>query len=457
MPPYSCNISSDKLRVYLSFEPTVDSTITCSEIINYLSKSNIAHGINEAAIQEIIEHNEPAERVIVASGKSPCPGADGKIEYLFEIDPQMAPQVKSDGSVDYRNLNLAQNVVIDQELARLIPPTIGEDGIDVFGNRIAPKSGKAVKIRKGINTSFADPEQTILKSDIDGNVKLDRSGAVVVNAAFKINENVDFNTGNIDIKGDLVVQGDVKSGFKVKASGDIEVGGTVEDAEIDADGSVFIKGGFMGNGTGIIKSGKSVILKFVHGQKVNSAQEINIHEEAIQADLTAEDAIFVHDGKGILIGGSLKAGKCAIIRVAGNVQYTKTEINVAERSGLKERTQQITKDLAGLDVKLAEITNQMMGLMNKSSRIKLNIVEENAFRLLDKLSADLTATQDSLSLELKEIEDKIRELRSIAYIKILKHIYPGCTLRIAGLVMEINEEFGPGEFRVQNGQIIHLN
>jgi uncharacterized protein len=456
MTPYSLKISDDKYRAFLTIEPPFTDNVTVDSILGHLHNAGVVFGIDEAAIRDLIERKSPGEKKIVAAGKSPVKGKDGAVEYLFSTQQKLQPKINADGSADYRNLNLTQNVIAGQELARLIPPPAGENGRNVLGNIIPAPKGKPARISKGKNTSFADTEKNILKSDIDGNVKLDHGGAIEVDAVFKVPNSVDFNTGNIDIKGDLTVNGDIKAGFKVKASGEIEVGGTIEDAEIDAGGSVLVKGGFLGDGKGIIRSGNDIILKFIHGQKVVALHDIHVHEESIQGDLSAGESILANEGKGIIIGGKANAGKNAIIKVIGNVQYTKTEIVVAEKAGLKERVAQLNKEINGLNAKIDEITKQMTSIMTKGAKSKLSPSEENEFRILDKLSADITATEQALRSELTGFEEKLKELRLVAFIKVLKRVYPGTVLRIAGLTLEINEEFGPGEFRVVNNQISHI-
>jgi hypothetical protein len=456
MVPYSLKISDDKLKAFLMLESSENANFTFDELISYINGSGVVYGINEDAIKSIIDRKATGEKLLIAEAKLPVRGADGSIEYRFETQRKLAPKIRADGSVDFHNLNLTQNVVSGQELARLVPPTDGEDGINVLGNIIHAPKGKPTRLHKGKNTNFADDEKNVLKSDIDGNVKLDHSGAVEVDAAFTVKNNVDFNTGNIDINGDLIIQGDVKAGFKVRASGDIEIGGTIEDSEITSDGSILAKGGFLGDGKGMIKAHKNVILKFVRGQKVLAGENIEVHEEAIQADLMAEGSVNAQDGRGIVIGGVVRAGKNASIRIIGNIQYTKTEIIVAEKSGLKERIDKLNKDVSGLDAKLNEITGKMTFIMSKGSKAKLSIAEENEFRLLDKLSADITATHDTLVAELTGLEEKLRELRAVAFVYVSNRIYPGTVLKIAGLVREINEELGSGEFRVVDGQIAYL-
>jgi len=454
MASFALRISNDKLKAYLTLNPAANENLAFPNIIEQIKTAGIAADIDEIIIKDALERKRWGESLLVAKGREPIRGTDGTIEYFFDIHPKFTPKISTDGSVDYRNLNISQNVVAGQELAKMIMPEAGKDGVDIFGKPIPAPRGKFAKLFKGKNTSFGNPENTVVKADIDGNVKMSHGGAVEVDAAFTVNKDVDFNTGNIDITGDLVIQGDIKAGFKVKATGEIDIAGTVEDAEIETEGTVLVKRGFLGDGHGIIKAGKDVIIRFVRGQKVIAGMDIHLHEEAVQADLTACGSIIAEDGKGVIIGGTTRAGKTIIAKTLGNNRYTKTEIIVGEKTGLRERILQITKDLHGLESKLAQLTDKMMFFMNKSSKLKLSTTEENEFRALDKISADITVTQETLQSELKELEAKLVELRAIALVRILKSIYPGTVLRIAGLIKEITEERGPGDYKIVDGSIV---
>ena len=52
-------------------------------------------------------------------------------------------------------------------------------------------------------------------------------------------------TGNIDFLGSVIVL-KRKSGFTIKASGDIEINGIVEAAKIEAGGNITVKRGIQG-------------------------------------------------------------------------------------------------------------------------------------------------------------------------------------------------------------------
>jgi uncharacterized protein (DUF342 family) len=65
----------------------------------------------------------------MAQGTPPENGKDAKVIYNFEVDPsQVKLKERVDGTINFKELNLIQNVVESQPLAKKIPPEAGKDG-----------------------------------------------------------------------------------------------------------------------------------------------------------------------------------------------------------------------------------------------------------------------------------------------------------------------------------------
>ncbi len=454
MTSFKVRTENKKLDAFIVINPDPKAPVVdFVAVYEYLKGIGIVYGIDEQAIKDAIETSRWGVEFKVASGRAPVNGKDGAVEYLFETSPTFAPKIKSDGTVDYHDLNINQNVAKDQQLARLIGPKEGEVGMDVFGSPIAPTKGKLARIVKGINTSFMDENKTILKADAEGNVKLRPGGAVEVETSFKIENDIDYSTGNIDTHGDLAIRGRIKAGFRVRASGDIEIGGEAEDAVIEAGGNVIIKGGYMGEGKGGITAGGNVIVKFVHRQTIRAKGDIRVYEESIQANLYADGNILVRDGKGVIMGGTVHSGKCIEANIIGNDHYVKTEVVAGEKPSLMEKIDQLRKEVAELNGNLTEIENKICKMMEVKTQDGLSEAAERTFRKMDKLSADIQATRDSKTQVLDTAEAELRELKQKSFIKIYNKVYPGTMLKIAGHGKVIEDEGGPYTFRIIKNEI----
>ena len=91
-----------------------------------------------------------------------------------------------------------------------------------------------------------------------------------VDDVYQIRGDVDFHTGNIDFNGDVIIGGDVKSGFKIISKGNIYVNGTVESSDLQSnEGSIFIKNGIQGKNNCSIKALKgSVFTGYVQNASI---------------------------------------------------------------------------------------------------------------------------------------------------------------------------------------------
>ena len=114
-----------------------------------------------------------------------------------------------------------------------------------------------------------------LYSTIDGMVVRTDRDKINVFPVYEVNGNVDYNIGNIDFIGTVVIRGNVLPGFKIRAAGDIRVTGGVEAAELEAEGSIDIIAGIVGQNKAFIKAGKNVKSSFIQDATIEVAGELN--------------------------------------------------------------------------------------------------------------------------------------------------------------------------------------
>ncbi|UCC78299.1 MAG: DUF342 domain-containing protein [Candidatus Zixiibacteriota bacterium] len=456
MPQFNLKISPDKMAAYLSIDPVEgEEVVTIKDVIGFLNQEKVIFGYNEDNIKTAIENKSRGQEILAAAGKNAVEGKDGYIKYFFDPDPSNAPKEREDGCLDFHRLNKIQNISVDEKLAELIPPVAGEDGMNVLGQPVKTGKVKSAKLLKGSNTRYND-DKTAIISEIDGVIILRSDGTIEVNPKCSIDGDIDHSTGDIEIKGDLLISGDVKSGFKVSASGNIKIGGTVEEATVKAGGSVTIGGGFVGEGGGLIRAGGDVFVKFLNRQRIESGGNIEIYEEARGARLNTPGMLLVNKGKGILAGGEARAGTAIEVNTLGTPQNVDTMVIVADTSGHIEKISTRQKEIEGINEKSEEISKKMTFLLRKKKKVGLNEQEEQLLRKLDKLSADIKLTIETLRKEIKEAEAAIDGLKKSAYLKVARKTYPGVTIKLAGTAKYFENEREATTFKVFDGKIIGL-
>ena len=85
-------------------------------------------------------------------------------------------------------------------------------GIDIFGNKIDFLPVNAF-FQVGNNITISEDKLSLI-ANIDGCLFI-KSGVLHVDDVYQIRGDVDFHTGNIDFNGDVIIGGDVKSGFQI--------------------------------------------------------------------------------------------------------------------------------------------------------------------------------------------------------------------------------------------------
>ncbi len=448
MDALKLRIDARKMNAFLTI-PAESSAeeVTIDIIMDYLLQSGIVFGINKEAVNKMVERDVRDRPIKIASGLESVKGKDGTVKFYFKTDVELKPKVLPDGSVDYRDLQLAQNAAKDQVLAERIPPTTGTPGKNIIGEEVPAEPGSAAFLMAGKNTDFKDEAQNVLVSQVDGNVKLRTGNKVVVDTVFNVEHNVDFSTGDLDVTGDVYINGNVLSSFKVKATGNVVVNGLVEDAEINAGGDVLVRRGFIGTGKGIINAQGKVVVKFVDNQTINAGTEIHIGEEAFHSKLTAGKAIIMVKGFGKLVGGEAHAGEFIEVNTIGSELHVRTNVSIAMGNDLTGEVDLIDDEVSRLKERLEEVTQRMMGLVDRVPESELTNGQKRFLRSLENSSEVINSKIIKLIEEKKSMEDNILNMKK-TYIKVRKNIHPRSNIRI-GWLKENNDTLrGPTEYRM---------
>ena len=93
-----------------------------------------------------------------------------------------------------------------------------------------------------------------------------------------------------------MVQGNVPSGYEIKAGGDVKITGLVEGAIIEAQGSIHISGGIAGQKKAIVKAGVDIHTQYVNQATIIAGNDIQIDNFIMHSEVTAGNRIFCKKG-----------------------------------------------------------------------------------------------------------------------------------------------------------------
>lgn len=357
-------VSKDGMSAAVELEPPRfgGAAATGEAIAAALAASGVTHGLDEKALVLLRVCPQYDSPVFVAKGTPPVSGVDGSVSFLFDTSRETKPRERSDGTVDYRDLGLVQNVKKGQALAKITPPSQGRKGVTVRGKPILPVQGKTAPSPEGRNTRLSEDGAELLAL-IDGHVELAGS-RVNVTDTFSVPHDVDTSTGNIVSVANVTVCGSVREGFAVKAGGNVEVGGAVEAGSVSAEGAVGIHGGVVGRGRAQIACGGDFSTSFLENCEVTAGGLVRA--ESVLNSVVKCGRLELA-GRAMLMGGRVMARDGVAARQLGSPAMLPTEISVGIDPAVLTRHAALKAELEQLTGNIEKL-RQIVGLLGEHEK-----------------------------------------------------------------------------------------
>lgn len=446
-------ISLDKMKVTCRFYPPsagCDKLMKADDIINDLAFRKVKYGIDQEAILSFLNNREYCMDYVFAMGTQPVHGRDAKIEYFFNINKNLQPKRNEDGSVDYKELNTISHVKKGDLLARLIKEDPGKPGKNVFGEEIRPRTIKTLKLQYGNNISINE-EKTEIYSNVTGHANYINE-KVFVSDVYVVPADVDNSVGNIEYNGSVEIKGNVKTGFLVRATGDIIIHGVVENAFVEAGGQVIVKRGIHGMHKGMLKAGTNVMAKYIENAKVYAGGFVEA-EAILNSDVSARGEIRVQGRKGLINGGTIRAGRSIEVMYAGTEMGTFTTLEVGADPEKKERYLELKKDV---NKRAKELEDMKVIIDNYAMKLKRGeVLPKDKLLYVQKMAVEYKAKKE----ELEPLRDEMRVIHIAmmesdrAYIAVTRTIYPGVVLTISDLGYSIKDKMNYCKFKKVDGEV----
>lgn len=435
-------VTDDEMKAYLTAYPPGDGGAdpTFDQIIGFLQSNDVAHGHLEEAIRRFEDDPVYRSSILVAEGTKPRNGADAQVLYNFDSDPSSVRLKEKDGKVDFKELNLLQNVVEGQVLAKKKPAERGEAGRTVTGRLLAAKDGSDTEIPVGKNVALSsDGAQAV--AEINGQV-LVAAGKITVEPVHVITGDVSLKTGNILFLGTVMVKGSVDDGFSVKAAGNIEVMGSVGKADLDAEGDIIVHQGINGKTDGRVRCGGSVYSRFIQNARVEAGKLVVVSDGVINSTVLSDHKIVCKGKKANIVGGQLRAVEEINAKSLGSVGGKETDLEVGYDPKRKERLAQIDEEREALVEKMDELVLNMKTIENfvRAGR-KLPPDKKEYYEQLRGERMELQGQIEKLKEEGEEIRTYLAEIRVAGKISASGTVYPGVKIHIKDAYLEVRSEF----------------
>lgn len=445
-------VSKDGLRGYMTLLDNQEGNLSTSKmdvdlIINEI-KNILKVGVNEDKIRELIVNECYNVKTCIAEGVLPIDEEDGYIKYNFDINKKRKPRLLEDGTVDYKELNIINNVTTGDILAEIIPPSGGKTGLKVTGEIIPFRKGRYPNIKYGKNVRLLDNGKALI-SEKNGHVTL-IDDKIVVSDVFKVN-NVDNQVGNIYFDGTVIATGNLLNDFTVKANGDVQINGLIEGGYIENAGDVIVKRGIQGYNKLVVKTKGNVTTKFIENAIIES--NMNISAEVIMhSQVYCKNNINLIGRKGLIVGGVCRAGNEIKAKTVGSVMATSTVLEVGVDPEIKEKYESLLTKIEELKNNLDKIETTLKLLIRLK---KTNKLDDNKRVIYDKLITtrqNVKLNLDKLTKEYEHIENYIQNA-SNGVIKVSDTVYPGVKIIIGNSSMTVKDELTKCTFYKEKGSI----
>lgn len=430
-------ISPDKMKAFIRITEPVGggNPVGIQEIAFEMKKKGVIFGIKEEMVRYIAENPIYNQSILIAEGKAPVHGINGKVKFLFNISQDIKPTIMDDGSVNYRELKYIENVRKDQKLCEITMPTAGVNGKTVLGTVVKAAEGKIPKVIRGANV-YASGDNLSLYSSINGQVKyIDEKLSVF--ATHEVQANVDNSTGNINFIGSVYIRGNVLSGFTVEAGGDVEVFGVVEGATIKAGGNIILRRGMTGNNKGVLIAGGDIIANFIENSTAEAVNDIKA-ESIMHSNIKCGNRLELGGRKGLLVGGVTRVGKEIKAKVIGSHLATRTIIEVGLDPNLREKYKELRTEVINLEENVKK-ADQAINLLRRLEAA--NMLTEEKKEILNKSMRSKIYYESRLYECCEEVASLEEKLNTEAYgrIRVDNYIYNGVRVSIGSASMHIKE------------------
>lgn len=328
--------------------------------------------------------------VVVARGRRPLE----EIPPYLVVSEAFAEKPKMEqpeaARVNFRELSLFTLVKKGDVLATLMPKQDGRMGTSVRGAAVAFHKAPVPYPKPGKNTQW---ESGTVVALCDGKFH-QTPDSFWVDEVLEVQGDLDLRTGNIDFPGDVVIMGELRDGFVVKAGKSILCMGAIGAARVECKGDLVTRSGVLGKEKAVLVVGGAVEAKFMEACALTAVGSIRVRTSVMNVTVSTKDRLEMGD-RGIIIGGVIKAANGVSAAQIGSERGPRTEIHCGIDFNVEKKLIWIRDKNIALAFKLKEIETKMKA--SPGTRTVLEPLRDKirtALRQLNEGARELVTTLD---------------------------------------------------------------
>lgn len=452
------SISPDRMRADIRFNLLEDDPLPSREqIIKSLKGKGITFGIQEETMDRIFREGPSiaGKWIEIARGEHSRDGVDASFEILVDTERKGPLHSAEQAQVDLKDLGIINNVEADQVIVTKIPLEKEKDGMNVTGEIVKAKKARDITLKAGPNTRLTEDGLEIIATA--GGHFLQKGSVFSVEKIFQVRGDVDYSTGNLESSGSISITGSVKDDFSVKAAENLEVGGVVEGAYLSSGRDMMLKSSARGMGKGTIRCGSDLHAEYIDQCRIRTGGDLLFKRALMHCDVETEGAIrIIPGGKGVIAGGTLRAGTEIECTVLGTRMGTKTHLQVGVSPKLMDQKKDLQSKIMELKEKERALEKNILYLSKTLNERGLTPEQKALAAKYLQLRPVLQDQLKKMQTLLQDIDEAIEKARLRGCIKVKGCCYPGVSISIRKDTFLVREPLEEVCFLHRDGRIMPL-
>lgn len=419
--------SEDEYKAYADFIPPTGEggKFTILYVKSVIREAGVIQGIDWDLVNATIEFcntNKKGKKSLkFATGTLPVSEVPEhwSLEEKF-FKNAMGLDVNDELQIDYKEVSKFIMVKKGELLARKDLGRPGEEGKSVKGKILSYKRKKIVQFKNGRNTKEYKGH---LYAATSGRYEVSESRDININDVLHIEKNVDYSTGNISFGKDVIIEGEIKDGFKIAAGGSLYCKSNVDATNILCRKDMIADKGIIGRKEALVRVGGKLSARFIENCHVESKAGIEIEKNIMNSKIYTLGHLDLGEN-GSLVSSHVSAELGIEAKNIGKEGSPNSELEIGFSFVDKRAIDSITQRIEVLKQKYDKL-NRLPDYRKTDKKIKLI-----------KQIKEVVAKGES------ELKEKIKNLYKYpdATVSVSGIIFPGNIISICGAKYSLTEE-----------------
>ncbi|MEI0700486.1 FapA family protein [Brachyspira intermedia] len=420
--------------------------LVLEEIQTIISQIPIKLMVNYDKITELVEYNlkyDEGVMCVFVEGRKPIDGNVQKVilDYDFTLDSGKESET---GAIDFKERGFIHNIEAGVQIAHFMEEKPSIDGLDIYDVLMEAHHDDDPCYKLGKNV-VVDEDGITIRSGIRG-ILSNHNNTLSVSTVAEIDK-VDLSTGNIEVNGSLIIRDNVAPGFSIKTEGDIYVHGNIEDAYIECAGNLIVSGGIIGGPNSTIHVNGKMYSQFIRNANIICKGDV-LSQQLVNAEIAGNDRVIILEGKGVIIGGNVKALNGVWAKSIGSMSESKTTITVGRDAEADAEFKNIVATVKTNKEEMSKIKSLLGTEYFKNPKAFIQRIPPNKregikdiLRRITNLvreTAQLEAKRDEMSAEFEKL--------SHSSITSMEGFFPGVTIYISSMRKYISKKISGTEY-----------